>query len=809
MSLASQYASSQTISSRRDFVAYTLGLMRAHSNEHRDLLPPIDIASLRHVAYVLDAFLFYMQPIGGNLSTNTDSDSDEYEEYDETTPNEKPTPIRKSQRSSSFFRRSNSTLCLGARAPDPFACSMSAALPLAARPHLLQPDARMYEMFRVRANHSAHFAALRQTGLMDSSLRASFPQFTLNLASVKTANNKRKLRDGEFMLKFEKNLGENLDAGDRDELMNRWRVSVDLMGRVFGECVGAEPGSLLATLAGFQLKEIRFRRDMERLKNLSASSRELAIGEVERVREKLIHSAFKALNMTYYVQCTRRMAMHQHHGGGAVSVMYPPPLCMSRVKVTFKDEQGEGSGVARSFYTCLAEAILADAPMPTTLDAALVTTSTAVSSILPSNTSPQYIPFTMHRYRNASASALSSIGSTRSGGIYSPANIQSSTIASAATATTAAADGTSSTRARSISSLIPASVTAANSFVTIRPSLRSLNQSPTTSSVSSTSDSAPLFWQPDKTAGCYAPRAGRQSAARLNAFRNVGRLIATCLLQNELCPIPLCRHVIKYILGREVRWHDLAFYDPHMYESLRQMVHDAEQMLRERLAERASLAEAMRECDERMFEPLELTFSVDVPPEEGVDGATGATHDLLPNGASMNVTSANMYEFVRLYSHFRLVGQVDACLSQIRAGVHDVLPASSLEALTAEDFRLLLNGVDEVSIHVLSAYTTVSDESKEPGRRPQFEKWFWTVLERMAPQEKQEMLFFWTGSGRLPASDEGFQPLPTITLRPASEHHLPTANTCINRLYLPMYTSKSVLKVKLLQAIKTKTFGFV
>lgn len=30
-------------------------------------------------------------------------------------------------------------------------------------------------------------------------------------------------------------------------------------------------------------------------------------------------------------------------------------LAVNRVKVTFKDEPGEGSGVARSFYTALAE----------------------------------------------------------------------------------------------------------------------------------------------------------------------------------------------------------------------------------------------------------------------------------------------------------------------------------------------------------------------------------------------------------------------------------------------------------------------
>lgn len=54
------------------------------------------------------------------------------------------------------------------------------------------------------------------------------------------------------------------------------------------------------------------------------------------------------------------------------------------------------------------------------------------------------------------------------------------------------------------------------------------------------------------------------------------RLIGLCLLQNELFPLPLCRHVIKYILNRSIRWHDLAFFDSTMYENLRRTAYDAE-----------------------------------------------------------------------------------------------------------------------------------------------------------------------------------------------------------------------------------------
>jgi hypothetical protein len=39
--------------------------------------------------------------------------------------------------------------------------------------------------------------------------------------------------------------------------------------------------------------------------------------------------------------------------------------------------------------------------------------------------------------------------------------------------------------------------------------------------------------------------------------------------------MPMNRHVIKYLLGRKSGFHDLAFFDPDMYESLRQLIVDA------------------------------------------------------------------------------------------------------------------------------------------------------------------------------------------------------------------------------------------
>ncbi|KAI5715389.1 hypothetical protein M8J77_015250 [Diaphorina citri] len=138
-------------------------------------------------------------------------------------------------------------------------------------------------------------------------------------------------------------------AVSHELLLGRWRLSLDLFGRVFMEDVGLEPGSIVSDLGGFPVKEAKFRREMEKLRNVQ--NRDLTLSKMERDRTQLITQTFKELNSQYQA--------HHRRGGGT-----SPPLVFARVKVTFKDEPGEGSGVARSFYTAIAEALLSNEPLP-------------------------------------------------------------------------------------------------------------------------------------------------------------------------------------------------------------------------------------------------------------------------------------------------------------------------------------------------------------------------------------------------------------------------------------------------------------
>lgn len=57
--------------------------MRAHNSEHRDSLPVLDVTALRHVAYVLDAVIFYMR-----ASNNSDVERNDSSNWDDQDDNE-------------------------------------------------------------------------------------------------------------------------------------------------------------------------------------------------------------------------------------------------------------------------------------------------------------------------------------------------------------------------------------------------------------------------------------------------------------------------------------------------------------------------------------------------------------------------------------------------------------------------------------------------------------------------------------------------------------------------------------------------
>ena len=75
-------------------------------------------------------------------------------------------------------------------------------------------------------------------------------------------------------------------------ISGRWRFTLDLFGRVFVDDVGLEPGSIISELGGFPIKEAKFRREMDKLRN--SRTTDLTLSKIERDRNQLIVQVTKA-----------------------------------------------------------------------------------------------------------------------------------------------------------------------------------------------------------------------------------------------------------------------------------------------------------------------------------------------------------------------------------------------------------------------------------------------------------------------------------------------------------------------------------
>ncbi|KAH0167276.1 hypothetical protein KCU67_g3951, partial [Aureobasidium melanogenum] len=81
---------------------------------------------------------------------------------------------------------------------------------------------------------------------------------------------------------------------------------------------------------------------------------------------------------------------------------------------------------------------------------------------------------------------------------------------------------------------------------------------------------------------------------------------------------------------------------------------------------------------------------------------------------------------------------------------------------------------------------------------------FWQTMLELPDTERRKVLKFVTSTPRAPLL--GFGSLnPRFTIRDSGddENRFPTASTCINLLKLPRYTSKEMLKEKLLYAVNS------
>lgn len=174
--------------------------------------------------------------------------------------------------------------------------------------------------------------------------------------------------------------------------------------------------------------------------------------------------------------------------------------------------------------------------------------------------------------------------------------------------------------------------------------------------------------------------------------------------------------------------------------------------------------------------------------------------DLIKGGGEIPVTFATRMEWIDKVLAFKLSEGV-AQMDEMILGLSTIVPASELAMFSCEEIERKICGAPHISIGVLRANVVYDgiDESE------QNVKWLWEILDEMSQEQRALFLQFVWARSRLPVLPSQMTMKFKIQSAPESinsspDDHLPLAHTCFFSLALPQYSSKEILRTKLLYA---------
>ncbi|XP_072180069.1 ubiquitin-protein ligase E3A-like [Diadema setosum] len=264
-------------------------------------------------------------------------------------------------------------------------------------------------------------------------------------------------------------------------------------------------------------------------------------------------------------------------------------------------------------------------------------------------------------------------------------------------------------------------------------------------------------------------------------LKAIGKLFGLMIYNNVIITLPFPDLFYKKIMVNIVSSsEDLQLLEPDM----------------------AKRIQSLSQYSEENLQSMEMTFAV--------DDSGGETKELKEGGDAVMVTTANVKEYIELYSRYHTAEeQVQA----FKSGFMEVTPVKIIQRLFKwQELRELFLGGEfdwmafEESFRYEQGYT----------REHRVIKMFWEVFHILQEEEKREFLRFFTGATHVPVGGFGvigprMWPMGGVKdcRGEAPEEMCPEVNTCQGYvvLHLPMYRRKEHLEFRLRKALNITT-GF-
>lgn len=282
-------------------------------------------------------------------------------------------------------------------------------------------------------------------------------------------------------------------------------------------------------------------------------------------------------------------------------------------------------------------------------------------------------------------------------------------------------------------------------------------------------------------------------------FTFMGRFVAKAMLDNRLVDLPLSVPFLRSILGLELGMPDLEEINPQLAKTLSRL-----QALASR---RQALVRAGGKPAELEAAIAGLTLDGCAVSDLGIDFTLPGQPEveLSSNGSERSVSIDNLGEYVQRVLEVYLHEGVKTQICAFCKGFSDVFPIEHLRAFTAEELDVLFNGTREkwerdVIVEHLKFDHGYTRSSRAVG-------YLLEILCDLDDATLSQFLKFVTGSPRLPVGGLArLSPRLTIVLkRPENgvspDAYLPSVMTCANYLKLPDYSSKTIMRERLMTSI--------
>ena len=188
------------------------------------------------------------------------------------------------------------------------------------------------------------------------------------------------------------------------------------------------------------------------------------------------------------------------------------------------------------------------------------------------------------------------------------------------------------------------------------------------------------------------------------------------------------------------------------------------------------------------------------------------------------MTNQNVLQYIHRYAHYQQNTAISTMGKAIVRGFRELIPIPWIRMFNTKELQLLINGeTRKIDLNDLKIHTNYSSGYHES--QPYIQG-FWQIIDEMSLEDQKAFLKFVTSCVRQPLL--GFKELhPTFCIQKVSQYaniplgsdheqnpqnigavpRLPSAATCMNLLKLPQYQSITILKEKLLYAIRSNS-GF-